>query len=291
MNRKSNLFLVASLLLVYFTHGAAHDEFILDTKYFPPSGESRNVLIVFLGGSEGGMPTSNVEPFTSKGYPCFMVGYFGTEHTPDSLEMIPLEYFEEVFKILKTQQEFANKKIVVFGGSKGGELALLLASRYQQIEGVIARVPSSVVFQGIGGPFKTSSWSYQGRPVPFVPYYQPFDYSKVVNNQWIDLYKLSLTQTREVEKASIQVEYVNGPILILTGNEDKMWPSSQMGEMIVERLKKKNFPHWYEHVVYEDAGHSLNENGLMSGTEDGNRKARIDSEKRIFDFLRRLSEK
>jgi hypothetical protein len=70
-----------------------------------------------------------------------------------------------------------------------------------------------------------------------------------------------------------------------------MWPSSQMGEMIVERLKKKNFPHWYEHVVYEDAGHSLNENGFMSGTEDGNRKARIDSEKRIFDFLRRLSEK
>ena len=53
---------------------------------------------MFLGGSEGGMPTFNVEPFIEQGYPCFKVGYFGTKHTPDYLEMIPLEYFEEVLK-------------------------------------------------------------------------------------------------------------------------------------------------------------------------------------------------
>ena len=71
-----------------------------------------------------------------------------------------------------------------------------------------------------------------------------------------------------------------------------MWPSSQMGEMIIKRLKENNFPHWYKHVAYENAGHSLHENSLvMGGTKDGNKKARIDSEKRIFAFLRRLSEK
>lgn len=291
MKKRSILFIASMLLSACFTIGMAQDDIILDAEYSPPSGESKNVAIMFLGGSDGGMPNSNVEKYTARGYPCFKVGYFGTEHTPGHLEMIPLEYFEKAIKSFKSQPEVGNKKIVVFGGSKGGELALLLASRYKQIEGVIARVPSSVVFQGIGGPLKTSSWSYKGHPVPFVPYYKPFDYSKVVNNQWIDLYKLSITQIHAVEKASIKVEYINGPILILTGKEDKMWPSSQMGEMIINRLKENNFPHRYKHVAYENAGHSLNENGFLWGTKDGNKKARIDSEKRIFAFLSRLSEK
>ncbi|MBK6284106.1 MAG: acetylxylan esterase, partial [Draconibacterium sp.] len=67
-----------------------------------------------------------------------------------SLELIPLEYFEEIIRKFESKPEVKNKKIVVWGGSKGGELALLLASKFIQIEGVIATVPSCVVFQGLG---------------------------------------------------------------------------------------------------------------------------------------------
>ena len=291
MKKKSILFTVSMFLSAWITSGTAQDNFILDAEYFPPSVESGNVAIMILGGSEGGMPNRNVEPFTAKGYPCFKVGYFNTENTPDHLEMIPLEYFEKAIERFKSYPEVGDKKVVIFGGSKGGELALLLASKYQEIEGVIVRVPSSVVFQGIGGPLHTSSWSYNGQPLPFVPYYEPFDYSKVVNNQWVELYKLSLTQTKAVEKATIHVENINGPILIFSGKEDKMWPSSQMCEMIIKRLKENDFPHWYQHVAYENAGHALHEKAIMGGTEDGNRKARIDFEQRIFTFLSRISEK
>ncbi len=270
--------------------GISRDNYILDVEFYPPSVESGNVAIMFLGGSEGGIPNFSVEPFTAKGYPCIKVGYFRTEHTPDHLEMIPLEYFEKAIGMFKSQSEVKEKKIVVIGVSKGGELALLLASIYKQIEGVVAIVPSSVVFQGLG-PGGSSSWSYkEGKPVPFVPWYEPFDYSKVVNNQWGELYKLSLTQTDAVEKAVIKVEQINGPILIITGKEDKMWPSSQMGDMITKRLKENKFPHWYKHYAYENAGHVFNEESPMGGTSDGNKKAGIDSEKRIFDFLLRLSE-
>lgn len=291
MNTKSILLIVILLLFTYFTNGAAQDNFILDAEYFPPSGQLKKVAILFLGGSEGGMPTSSVDSYTSRGYPCLKVAYFGTEHTPAHLEMIPLEYFEEVIRQFRLHPEVGNSKIVVKGGSKGGELALLLASCYRQIEGVIARVPGSVVFQGIGGSLKTSSWSYKGQPLPFVPYYKPFDYSKIVNNQWRPLYELSMTQTEAVEKATIKVENINGPVLLLTGKEDKMWPSSEMGDMIIKRLKDHTFPHWYTHCAYEHAGHSFDERSTMGGTPDGNKKAGIDAEKRIFAFLRRLSGK
>jgi uncharacterized protein len=289
MRKISMLFVTIMLFLACSTIGIARDNFILDVEYYPPSVESGNVAIMFFGGSEGGIPNDDVKPFTTQGYPCIKVGYFGTKHTPDKLEMIPLEYFEKAIEMFKSQPEVKGKKIVVIGGSRGGELALLLASRYKQIEGVIAEKPSFPVFQGIPGP--SSAWSYKGQPVPFVPYYQPYDYSKVVNNQWRELFELSLTQTDVVEKAMIKVEQINGPILILTGQEDTLCPSSQMGDMITNRLKENKFPHWYKHYAYENAGHSLHENYLIGGTKDGNKKARIDSEQRIFAFLRRLSDK
>ncbi len=292
MKKKSIIFIASMLLSACLTVGIAQDKFVLDTKYYPPSGESRNVAIIFLGGSEGGFPHPlfyNVEKYAAMGYPCIVVAYFGTENTPDHLEMIPLEYFEEAIKSFKTKPEVGNKKIVVFGSSKGGELALLLASEYKQIEGVIAKVPSCVVFQGIRGPLKTSSWSFKGQPVPFVPY-APYDYDKK-DAKYVEMYELSLEQTEAVKKATIKVENINGPILIYTGKEDPMWPSSKMGEMIIERLKENNFPHRYEHIAYENAGHSLHELEYFGGTKEGNKKARIDSELRILDFLRRLSEK
>jgi len=291
MNKISMLYTAVVLILICSEMSRAQENFVLDAEYYPPSVESGNVAIMFLGGSEGGMPFVNVAPYTAKGYPCLKLAYFGTEHTPDRLEMIPLEYFEKAIATFRSFPEVGNKKIVVKGGSKGGELALLLASRYRQIEGVIARVPASVVFQGIGGSLKTSSWSYKVQPLPFVPYYKPFDYSKVVNNQWVELYRLSLTQADAVEKAVIHVEQINGPVLLLTGKEDKMWPSSQMGDMIIKRLKDHQFSHRYTHCAYEHAGHSFNEKSTMGGTPEGNKKAGIDSQQKVFDFLRKLSGK
>ncbi len=266
----------------------AQKDSIPDSKYYPPTGKEKNVAIILIGGSEGGLPNYyNIERFSKFGYPCIIVGYFGTKSTPDRLEMIPLDYFEEVIKTFKSKPEVRDKKIVVYGGSKGGELALLLASRFKQIQGVIAGVPSSVVFQGIGGR-SVSSWSYKGEQIPFVPY-APFDYSKIVNSQYVELYKLSLEQTDAVEKALISVENINGPILLLTGKEDKMWPSSQMADMIIKRLDEKKFPFWHKHFAYPKAGHNFSEHSTLGGTADGNKQAGIDSEKRIFAFLERLS--
>ena len=280
--------LMAKTLLFALALNGTETEKIPDSIYFPPCGEPQNVALMLLGGSEGGLPNYyDTKGLTEKGYPCFIVGYFGTENTPDRLEMIPLEYFEEAIREFQSKPEVGDKKIVVWGSSKGGELSLLLASRYPQIKGVIAAVPSSVVFQGIGGQ-RVSSWSYHGESIPFVPYID-YDWSKIVNAQYVEAYRLSLQQKDAVRQAAIKVENINGPILLLTGKADTMWPSSQMGKMIVERLKANRFPHPYWHFDYDDAGHSLNEGYMMGGTPEGNRKARIDSTQRVAEFLESLS--
>ena len=296
MKKRYILFIVSIFLMACSAGRILQGDRIIDAKYYPPSGESKNVAIMILGGSEGGMPSYNTKHFTEKGYPCIRIGYFRTENTPDRLEMIPLEYLEDAIKAFKSQPEVGDKKIVVYGWSKGGELALLLASRYEQIGGVIARVPGSVVFEG---PWThLSSWSYNGEPIPFVLSYRY--YKRIANSPYFEFPELSLKQKEAAEKATIEVENINGPILILTGKEDTLWPASQMGEMIIKRLEQKNFPHWYKHFAYENAGHNLSEmNNIpiiqslfktnLGGTFSGNKKARIDSQQRIFDFLSRIS--
>lgn len=267
----------------------AQKDSIPDSKYYPAKGQDKNIVLLLLGGSEGGLPNYyDVEKLTSLGYPCFILGYFGTKSTPERLEMISMEYFEKEIKALKSRPALKGKKLVIWGGSKGGELALLLASRYKQIEGVIAAVPGSVVFQGLGGNL-VSSWSEKGVSIPFVPF-AAYDYSKIVNSQYVEVYKLSLEQSEYVKKAEIKVENINGPILLLAGKADSMWPSHQMAEMVVKRLDRSKFPHWYKLFSYDNAGHTLNDGYMMGGTEEGNKNARIDSEKRIFDFLKNLAE-
>ena len=279
----STLFVISCVVEII-----AQKDSIPDSKYYPAKGKSQNIVLMLLGGSEGGLPNYyDIEKLTDSGYPCFILGYFGTKNTPNSLEMIPMEYFEKEIKALENQPELKGKKLVVWGGSKGGELALLLASRYKQIKGVIAAVPSSVVFQGLGGKL-VSSWSENSKSIPFVPF-APYDYSKIVNSQYVEVYKLSLEQSEAVAKATIKVENINGPILLLAGKEDTMWPSDQMCRMIIKRLDENNFKHWYKLFSYENAGHTLNDGYLMGGTFEGNKNAKIDSQQRILDFLDQLS--
>ncbi|MGE5427319.1 MAG: acyl-CoA thioester hydrolase/BAAT C-terminal domain-containing protein [Methylococcaceae bacterium] len=203
--------------------------------------------------------------------------------------MIPLEYFEKEINTLLSRPELKNNKLVVWGGSKGGELALLLASRYPQIEGVIAAVPSSVVFQGLGGSM-VSSWSEKGQSIPFVPF-APYDYSKIVNSEYVEVFRLSLEQKEQVKKAAIEVEKINGPVLLLAGKADSMWPSHQMCEMIMKRLDANKFPHWHQLYSYDNAGHTLNDGYMMGGSLEGNKNARMDTQKRIDEFLKMVSEK
>lgn len=285
---KSIILITLLIVITCTVETFAQKDTIPDSKYYPPKTDGKNVAIMLLGGSEGGFPSYyDTEYLTKLGYPCYIVGYFRTQNTPDYLELIPLEYFEEIIKKFKSQPEVKNKKIVVWGGSKGGELALILASKFKQIEGVIATVPGCVVFQGLG-PKNESSWSYKGASLPFVPFPE-FDYSKIVNSQYVEVYKLALKQTGAVEKAIIKVENINGPILLLAGKEDTMWPSAQMCDMIMKRLDENKFPYWHKLFAYENAGHSLNEGYMMGGTTEGNKQARIDSGQRIYDFLDQLS--
>jgi hypothetical protein len=55
--------------------------------------------------------------------------------------------------------------------------------------------------------------------------------------------------------AQIAVEQIHGPILFVSGSDDRKWPSRWMSEQAMERLRRSRHPYSDEHVVYAGAGH------------------------------------
>jgi hypothetical protein len=231
--------------------------------YHPVDGAQRRAII-FLGGSEGGVPFASyenlIQPLLDLGHPVLFLAYFGMKGLPPSLQKVPLEYFERAFDWLAAQPGILPNEYAVMGGSRGGELALLLASRYSQVKAVAAFVPSHVVWPGLPKgiprpPFQLSSWSYAGEDLPFVPIpYSPALLWGLLTFRQRKMFEQGLHNTQRVAQAVIPVEKIGGPILLISGRQDTVWPCAPMCEQVVNRLAANHFPFPYQHVAF-DAGH------------------------------------
>lgn len=284
------LFLKNIVFILFFivSNCLIADEYKVDLKLHYPKNTNKDLIIMFLGGSGlGGIPQIyDYKKFTSAGYMSIAVSYYGSENTNQYLKMVPLEYFENVINYIYSLPEAQNKKLIVIGTSRGGELALLIASKYPQIKGVIANVPSPFVFSGIHPEeIKLSAWSYNGKALDFI---RPQSREELLN--WLEP---SNSNYEKITKATIRVHDINGSILLLSGKMDRVWPSEQMCIYIEHLLKTNNFKHNYMHKSYEDAGHTfaLFNRPNMGGSDQGNLKAKEKSERDIFNFLEMISNK
>src|SRR5882724_1915790 len=107
---------------------------------------TNKIEVLFLGGSEGGKPDGLLAMLLAeRGHPTLALAYFKEKGLPETLQSVPLEYFDNPIKWMEHNEKFPQRGVVILGASGGAELALLLASIKPQIKGVIALSPSSVV--------------------------------------------------------------------------------------------------------------------------------------------------
>jgi uncharacterized protein len=213
-------------------------------------------LIVGLGGSEGGNAwTSDYwsktrNQFIEKGYAFLAIGYFGCKNTPAILDKIAIEDIHNAVEEAIKNKKINKKKIAVIGGSRGGDLALLLASYFKDIKCVVGLVSSHAVFPGHTQEFNSSCWTLNGKELPFVPVNDesvPF----LMKRDLRGAFEAMLKDTIAEEKALIKVENIKAPILLLSATKDEICPSTPMAEKIISRLKTNNFKYHFEHVAIE----------------------------------------
>jgi dienelactone hydrolase len=268
----------------------------LGAQYIHPTTPGRHPALLILGGSEGG--TEGVRhlaaPFAAQGYAVLALSYFNADGLPRNLDQIPLEYFATGLHWLAARAEVDPARIGVFGISKGGEAALLVASRNPQIRATVAGVPSNVAWQGIIRPAwdNRSSWSEGGRPLPYLTYDFSHGFTSI-----LALYQGALATEAQHPEAEIPVERINGPVLLISGRDDKMWPSSPMSDAVVARLRAHNFRFPVQHLAFDNAGHaaasppalghsSMGPDSFVGGTEEGNAHARAEGWRATLCFFR-----
>ena len=217
-------------------------------------GASNNQpLVVFFGGSEGGNIWAGDskkefrDRLIERGYAVLTIGYFGLNKIPKQLDRISIDAISDSIAQLANNPQINNKRIAVIGGSRGSELILNLASRYEQFKTVIAITPSHVSFPFTTQKKTTSSWTYNGAEIPAVP----IDWRMTENIGWEGIYSAVVKNEIDVKDALIKVENINGPILLISAKDDNLWPSEAMSNEIVRRLEAKSFVHFWEHISLE----------------------------------------
>src|SRR5262249_45382609 len=53
-------------------------------------------------------------------------------------------------------------------------------------------------------------------------------------------------------------------ILLVSGDDDRMWPASRMGEQLMQRLAARAHPFRSRHLHYQNAGHSMRAPGVST---------------------------
>jgi dienelactone hydrolase len=258
--------------------------------FYQPYGRRSLPAVIVLGGSEGGMNRPPAALLASHGYAALALAYFGVPPLPEQLDRIPVETIDRAVEWLRAQPTVNRDAIAVFGGSKGAELALLAASRNPSIRAVVAIAPSSVVYQGItGGRDSSSSWTAGGKQLPFAGYVGSDAFTK--SHRLVDLYEPTLAAAPA--EAVIPVEKIRGPILLVAGKNDALWPSAVMSDRIVQRAKQMRFTPRIVQLTLDDAGHHVanvpnrptGDSVRLGGSAAGLAAAQFQSWRAIVSFL------
>lgn len=230
--------------------------------YFEANDKKDKVVIV-VSGSNGGMSLTkqSAEFYYRNGVSALAVALFKTKGTQKNLDRVPVEYIESAIRWLK---ELGYKKIGIDGTSKGSEIALFSGTIFPELTCVIARVPSHFVSEGLlvkgktKMPSGTSCWSYRGEEIPFASYNaRKFNLPKILLKEK-ELHLITINGDKTVkEEHIIPVEKINGPVLLLSSVNDKVWPSYESGLFLEKRLQEKGFDKPFKHIAYPTMSHAM----------------------------------
>lgn len=260
--------------------------------------------LILLGGSEGQPMKERSALLASSGYAVLNLFYFGHDSLPKHFAEVPLEYLTNAISWLQAHEQVDPARIGLIGYSRGAEAALLTATLRSDVKAVVAVAPSSVVWPGPGASgYFHSAWSLNGRELPYVPVKFSKGFGAFLKEatggtqiEHRPLFEDALKNKQVVELATIHVEKIRGALLLISGKDDRVWPSAPMAEMIVARLRERQPALTVQHFSYQNAGHSFGLPGLvqpdngkgilkMGGTAAGNARAAVQSWQTTLEFL------
>ena len=250
--------------------------------FMRPEGEGPFPALIVLGGSEGGdssarrmAPRFLVQGYAVLGLPYYSPGWGPNgqqfPELPAAFDAIPVEKAGMARDWLAARGDVRAEDIGLYGVSKGAEFVLLAGSYMDGFAAIAAIVPTDVVWEGWGPGTQAgqnSSFSWQGEPLPFVPYIG-MNEAFALAQQTGERARLRVPHDRGrnanpdlAVKARIAVDKIDEPVLVAGGDADNVWNSGEMAQIIAERRAEAGLP--TVSLIFTDAGHALSGTGAPS---------------------------
>ncbi|MCD2195098.1 acyl-CoA thioesterase/BAAT N-terminal domain-containing protein [Actinomycetospora endophytica] len=236
----------------------------------PPPGGWPGV--VCLGGSEGGHE-SQIGPallLASHGFAALAASWVEPGPGGDvAVTEVPLERFAAAATALAGHDDVDADRVAAMGISRGAEglLAACAGAGMPPLCGLVLISPSSVTWQAVGDDGEvpdTGSWTLGGRSVPWRPLPAGALMPQIVRNAWRlgadeRAHRPSLLRLRPAYRAGlaadgpgeIAAERIAAPLLLISGDDDAVWPGSPMADALLRRRARPDD----EHVAHPGAGH------------------------------------
>ncbi|MDP3503460.1 MAG: acyl-CoA thioester hydrolase/BAAT C-terminal domain-containing protein [Myxococcales bacterium] len=194
-------------------------------------GGERRPAVLVLGGSECRLAsTSFVAAYlTTAGYHALAVDYCRN----GVISQVPLEGLVAAIDWLASQPDVDTTRLAVVGGSRGGELALELASRDARLKAVVGVVPSLYRW-GDTGAGTDSAWTFAGVELPTIPnaptMTQPIEENLgggLVGYRLTPIFDADLASATPVQRAAATIEFerARAQVLLVGAADDGVWPS------------------------------------------------------------------
>ncbi|KZN25790.1 hypothetical protein A4G99_05005 [Haladaptatus sp. R4] len=231
-------------------------------------GPHPGVLILHGSGGAGEYERTYAARLAEHGYTAFCVSYFGAPGVSNALAEIPLSRFRDAAEWLLKRPNAAGTQVGVVGFSRGGEAALLAASHFERLGAVAAYVPSCYSFPAptwmAGVEEECAAWTVDGEPVPYLPVEryvaeQQDGLTDALEKDAPDASTMAIEGATDerLDEATIEVENIEGPVTLISGGSDEVWPSAMLADRVAERLERHDHPCTVEHRSYPDAGHAI----------------------------------
>ncbi|MDO5662531.1 MAG: hypothetical protein Q4G40_07550, partial [Brachybacterium sp.] len=214
-----------------------------------PDEVTRDGVVVTFGGSEGSPDFARAVQLAGEGYEVYALFFFGQENQQAELESVPVDFFTEVTARIETDAARPGP-LTVIGGSKGAELALVLAAADEAldsavtIDNVVLYAPTIYSYQGLVFSAEAPpSWTVDGQPVPFLSFQEAslgalagqlsamaFNYPVSYRSTYASM--VDGADAAAEEAARLDPNAVPGGMLVFAGGDDAMWPSDVAAEQI-----------------------------------------------------------
>lgn len=277
-------------------------------------------VVLVWGGSEGGPDFAHAELLARSGHEVLSLFYFGQPEQPDTLNRVPVETAslaidwaeahaanaanavtaddaaaDSAADTADTAGAVSVGPITLVGTSKGAELAALLPAFESRVDNVVLFAPVDHVTQGLDQLDVASSWTHDGREVPYVAFAEAPEYGPALGlmSAMIFNYPMHLRPAYEAALAGpgaadarIDLTRVPGEVLIFAGGDDQLWPADTAARRFAEDRPERTEVH-----VYPDAGHVFDipadyaEGMRMGGSAEANAAARDASDVLLVDRL------